>query len=162
MKRSIFAALAATALVGVASAKAETLQATWALDEFGVVATWDQSSDPAPLDYATGLGTKIAIWDFSSAYVGPYTAIVYFNASTGDTFVTPDGAYYVGGPQAYLGSEDAPMFAPGVFHGTYDTLASTLTLTAVPEASTWALTVAGFAATAALSFYRRRRVSLVG
>ena len=64
-------------------------------------------------------------------------------------FETVDGLYSVVGPRVYSGPESAPVFAPGVFAGTDVTngMSGTLTVTVVPEASTWAMMFIGFAGT---------------
>jgi hypothetical protein len=71
-----------------------------------------------------------------------------------------DAVYYnLFGPQLYGGFEFHPTFVPGIYTGfyneytgNYDTV--TLTVTNVPEPSTWAMMLAGFAA---LGFVGYRR-----
>ena len=164
------AAFAASVLLAAAvSASAETLEAAWTFVPAGgpatTIATWEQDSAPTPAGYVTGEATVVPIWDFV-AYepVGSLTAIVYYTSSfIPVTFSTaPLGGFYLAGPQAYAGSEAAPQFAPGSFSGLFEgELPSTLTFTAVPETSTWAMMLAGFAGLGALSFRVRRR-ALIG
>lgn len=170
MNRALTAAFAASVLFAAAvSASAETLEAAWTFVPDGgpitTIATWQQDSAPTPLGYVTGEATIVPISDFV-AYepVGSLTAIVYYNS----TFIpvtlstAPLGGVYLSGPQAYVGSEAAPQFAPGSFSGLLEGESpSTLTFTVVPEASTWAMMLAGFAGLGALSF-RVRRGALIG
>jgi len=170
MNRALTAAFAASLLFAAAvSASAETLEATWTFVPGGgsttTVATWEQDSEPTPAGYVTGEATVVPIWDFVAYQpVGSLAAIFYYTSSfIPVTFSTaPLGGVYFAGPQAYVGSEAAPQFAPGSLSGLFQgELPSTLTFTVVPEASTWAMMLAGFAGVAALSFRVRRR-ALIG
>ncbi len=161
------AALAATILFGAASARAEVLEATWTFSPDGspvTIATWEQDSAPTPLQSAPGVATEIPISDFvdSLGVIGPLASITYYNSSAYSYIFStlPLGGIYVNGPQAYTGSEAAPQFAPGTFSGTVvdgDVSApSTLTLTAVPEPSTWVMLIAGFVGLSAVQLGRCR------
>lgn len=58
-----------------------------------------------------------------------------------------DQSYYsLTGVQLYTSPEDSPMFLPGVYSMYNDVTGNTdiVTLTAVPEISTWAMILAGF------------------
>jgi hypothetical protein len=165
MNRALTAAIAAMGLFAAASASAETLEATWTYSPSGTpvtIATWEQDSAPTPVSFGLGEGTEIPISDFVAyAPIQTVTSITYYNNGfTPVIFSTiPLGGIFVVGPQAYTGSEDAPQFAPGSFSGNLDgddTLLSTLTLSAVPEPSTWALLIAGFAGLGAASVGWRR------
>jgi len=157
---------AALTLTGAASTKAETLLVTWTEPSQGVVASWEQSATPTPLLYQTGQFTDLPITDFTSTgavTIGPYTDIYWFNGglsaggiSTGGLFTTPDGYFVLVGPQAYTGPESAPAFQTGTYQGEdyFNNFASaTVTIAAVPEASTWAMMLAGLAG---LGYARRR------
>ncbi len=94
---------------------------------------------------------EIPISDFVDFLgIGTLASITYYNNSSYPYIfsIIPMGAIYVTEPQAYTRSEAAPQFAPGTFTGTVvdgDVSApSTLTLTAVPEPSTWVMLIAGF------------------
>ena len=160
------AALAATILFGAASARAEVLEATWTFSPAGTpvtVATWEQDLAPTPLASAPGVGTEIPISDFVDFLgIGTLASITYYNNSSYPYIFStvPLGGIHVTGPQAYTGSEAAPQFAPGTFTGTVvagDVSApSTLTLTAVPEPSTWVMLIAGFVGLSAVQLGRWR------
>jgi len=166
MNRMLTAAFAASVLVAAAvSASAETLEATWTFVPSGgsttTIATWDQDSAPTPAGYVTGEATVVPIWDFVAYQpVGSLAAIFYYNSSfVPVTFSSaPLGGVYLAGPQAYAGTEAAPRFAPGSFSGLFQGESpSALTFTVVPETSTWAMMLAGFAGLGALSFRSRRQ-----
>jgi hypothetical protein len=58
-----------------------------------------------------------------------------------------DQSYYsLTGAQLYTGPEDSPVFLPGVYNMVNDLTGNTdlVTLTAVPEISTWTMILAGF------------------
>jgi hypothetical protein len=160
------AALATIVLFGAASAGAETLEATWTYSPAGTpvtVATWEQDSAPTPLDYVLGVGAEIPISDLVEFVpIGTPASITYYNNSAYPIIFStvPLGGIYVTGMQAYTGSEAAPQFAPGSFSGTvfYGDFSapSTLTLTAVPEPSTWVMLIAGFVGLGAAYVGRRQ------
>jgi hypothetical protein len=163
MSRALTAGFAAIGMFVAASAGAETLDVTWAVSPYGVVATWQQDSAPSPISYAPDVGTEVQIWNFETDVPIPtLSSIVYYNSSEGVIFSTEIfGGYYVNGPQAYAGSEAAPQFAPGSFSGYFEgnpDNPSTLTF-AVPEPSTWALLIAGFAGLGCAYFGGRRAVA---
>jgi PEP-CTERM motif len=172
MHRRLIAALAAIGLVAAAPASAETLEVTWSIFSSGetfTLATWDQDSAPTPVFSVGGIVTEVAVSDFVSYFPGiPIsTSIFYFASGLGATFSTvfDDGFGQTGG-QAYTGSEATPQFAPGSFSGLAfvpggpPSDPSTLTF-AIPEPSTWALMLAGFAGVGAMSFGMRRRAAPV-
>jgi hypothetical protein len=127
------------------AAQASTLFFSYS-ESGGIDFSFEQSSDPTPLFSSPDLTqTPVSDW---TGNIGPYSSIVWWNAkkATG-MFDTSDGSYVVVGPQVYSGPESAPVFAPGVFAETdnTDSLSGTLTVTSVPEASTWALMLVGLA-----------------
>jgi hypothetical protein len=143
-------ALGATLALSSASAQAETLIVDWTESSVGISASWEQSSTPTPISYTSDSITIVPISDFTSTgsqTVGPYTEIDWYSTSFGGLFVTPDSVYAVNGPQAYTGPESAPVFSTGSYTGFDNSTVAlaTVTLSAVPEPSTWAMMLLGFA-----------------
>ncbi len=149
-----------------AAAHAETLIVTWTESTAGISASWEQSSSPTPITYVSGTYTDVPISDFTSTGatpVGPYTNISWVNGANDGLFFTPDFAYLISGSpgeQAYSGDESAPVFLTGAYYGIDDTTGAdaTVTISGVPEISTWAMLVFGFAALG-LAGYRSSRPS---
>lgn len=136
------------------AAQAETLTVTWTESTLGISVSWEQSSTPTPIDFISGVFTDVAISDFTSTgatSVGPYTDIVWVNGSFGGLFHTPDSSFIVFGPQTYSGDESAPTFLTGVYNGTNLGTGADAKVTIsggaspVPEISTWAMMLSGFA-----------------
>ena len=153
-----------------AAAQAETLTVTWTEPSLGIDVSWEQDSSPTPLFAISGSFTDVAISDFSSTgttVVGPYTDIVWNNLNFGGLFNTPDGMYVVQGnpsAQAYSGDESAPTFLTGTYPGMNLNTGADATVvissggppSTVPEPSTWAMMLVGFAGLA-FTGYRASR-----
>ena len=115
--------------------------------------------------------TDVAISDFSSTgttVVGPYTDIVWQNLSLGGLFHTPDDMFVVvGNPsaQAYSGDESAPTFLTGTYPGMNIGTGADATVvisssgppSTVPEPSTWAMMLVGFAGLAFAGYRASRK-----
>jgi PEP-CTERM motif len=154
-------ALVITLVVSAESAQAETLLVTWTESSLGVSASWEQSSTPTPNSYSIGYFTDVPIWDFTSTgttTVGPYSDIIWYNSGLLGGFNTPDNAYGVVGMQVYSSQESAPMFGTGVYgeFDAYNGAAATVMIADIPEPSTWAMMMLGFAGLA-FAGYRRAR-----
>jgi len=81
---------------------------------------------------------------------------VFFYVSTSDGgFQTGPFGIRVTGPQIYTGTLSAPIFSVGKF--VLDS--GTLTVTAVPEPSTWAMMLAGFAGLGFAGYRATRRTT---
>jgi hypothetical protein len=94
-----------------------------------------------------------------SVYFGFYSVAATIEGSPSDLFGLDfynasneggllDQSYYsLTGAQLYTGPEDSPMFQLGVYSMNNDLTGNTdiVTLTAVPEISTWGMILAGFA-----------------
>jgi hypothetical protein len=158
-------------MMAPAAARAETLLFSWSMPAEGVQVSWEQDSNPTPLVVYPGQYTLVPVFDFHSTgttVISPaYTDMTWFNVSQGGGFTTPAPAYSffpVPASQQYTGPESAPVFGPGTYSGTeYVTGATDVTLkisaiSVVPELSTWAMMVLGFAG---LGFagYRRNKNS---
>jgi hypothetical protein len=151
------------------AARAATFTVTWTEPSLGISVSWEQSSAPTPIDFISGAFTDIAVSDFTSTgstTVGPYTDIVWVNSSFGGLFHTPEepvATYIVIGPQAYSGDESAPTFLMGVYDGTNlgTGAAAIVTISSgaspVPEISTWAMMLLGFAGLAFAGYRASRR-----
>ena len=149
-----------------AAARAETLTVTWTESTFGISVSWEQSSTPTPLDAISGVFTDVAVSDFTSTgntSVGPYTDIVWVNGGFGGLFHTPDNVYIVFGPRTYSGDESAPTFLTGVYNGTDlgTGVDAIVTISGgaspVPEISTWAMMLLGFAGLGFAGYRASRR-----
>jgi hypothetical protein len=136
--------------LSVTPAFAELLNFSWEYAP-GEVATWSQPSDPTPLFSDLGAFTRVAVSGGTTTSQGPFSRIDF------DSEESLDGGLEIGsstffveaeGVQIYTGSEAAPMFSPGKYLvetvGTGD-LAFVVVTAAVPEASTWAMMLIGFA-----------------
>lgn len=131
-----------------------------------ITASWDQSSNPTPITMngttQTDVSTDVPVWNYTASYPcqSCVTDVVWYNpdAGMGGGLSTGDYVINVVSDQAYSGGEFNPSFAVGVFPGTdYTTGGSaTITIRAVPEASTWALMLLGFAGLG-LAGYRASR-----
>ncbi len=143
--RSSLAAIVTAAAFATGAAQASTLLFSYS-ESGGIDFSFEQSSNPTPIFSFTGALTQVPVSDWTGN-IGPYSSIVWWTAAASGMFETVDGLYSVVGPQVYSGPEGAPVFAPGVFAGTDVTngLSGSLTVTAVPEASTWAMMLIGFA-----------------
>ena len=175
---SVFtAAFAAVVLIASGiSAGAATLDVTWIAAFNNVaspIATWHQDTSPTPIGFATGEATVVPISDFVAynfgayAPVGTVDLITYYNSAVipSTTLSTvPFGGIVFSGPQAYTGSEAAPQFAPGAIYGLFegDANVPSLLIFSVPEPSTWALMLAGFASLGVWSFRMRRQGAVLG
>lgn len=147
-------------------ARAGTLLVTVTAPSIGVDVTWEQSTNPTPIAATNGNNTDVAVSNFHSTgatSVGPYPDVIWFNISQGGGFTLGTAAflaYSIAGPQAYTGSESAPVFAPGSYSGTefFSGAAATYTLAAVgapgPIPGTGA---AALAALALAGLYARAR-----
>ena len=105
------------------------------------------SSNPTPIMYSEGYFTQVGTTEITGA-PGQFAQVNFYNESGAGGFNDDaDGYGYAGGQslmfQVYTGTEDAPMFAPGVYQFyNYDTYVGgeTLTVTSVtPEPSSLVL-----------------------
>lgn len=111
----------------------------------GINFSFDQASNPVPLGEDGGIFTIIPVSNWSGN-VGPFSSIVWYNATDLGLFDTADHSTAVYGPQVYSGTEANPVFAPGQFTGIDHDNGNTGTLVvtaAVPEPSAWAFMVVG-------------------
>lgn len=133
-------------------------------------ASWDQSSTPTPLSVGPGFSTDVLVSNYIPLYTPAVTDVTWYNSIAGGGAAAASGALNVMfdpsvnggiGGQVYFGDESAPTFAVGVYTGFVDVntgYAATITITSVPEASTWALMLLGFAGLG-LAGYRASRKS---
>lgn len=126
-------------------------------------ATFELPPSPVPDSNVAGQyfivdSVPAKIGDNEQTNLGPMT---FYAAPHGG--LTAGGLYDLRGDQLYTGGESDPTFTPGVY-----TLANSVsesidfvTLTAVPESSTWAMLLMGFAGLG-LGRYRRARRRAAG
>ena len=153
MKTWIGVAVGGGAMIAAGCAGATVLVATYSDSDYS--ASWEQDSNPVPASFTAGEGATIPIWD-AAGNLGLGSALTYFSASENGGF----GPTY--GPQIYAGPESAPVFSVGAYTGLGEAPGGgsgvlTLVAAGVPEPSTWAMLLAGFAGLGALSLGARRR-----
>ena len=84
--------------------------------------------------------TIVPVSDGASS-VGSFTYVTFASQTGGFLIEVSSNDLLDHGPRIYTGTETNPIFSPGVF--VLDS--GTLTVTAVPEPSTWAMMLLGFA-----------------
>ncbi len=165
MRRTLATLAIASMALAATPSSGSTLLVEWTESGAGIDASWNEDSNPVPDGY-NSLGAVVSIWNFASTgstSVGPYSFIIWYNADNYGLFDTPNSFYSLYGDQAYTGPESAPVFETGVYQGTdYTTgAAATVTISSVPEASTWALMVLGFSGLG-IAGWRARRTAAAG
>jgi PEP-CTERM motif len=174
--RSMFfgATLAATALLPVA-AQASLLSFDIS-GPLGYDATFNLDSNQVPTGTDVGNGlvapyyaNVVGVENNASKIFGYITflPIAIFGGLSAATLPGDAGiiAFDLAGDQIYSGTPSAPFFAPGVFALTQygaDENKYTLTISAVPEPSTWAMMILGFAGIGAMTYRRRKSAMLAG
>jgi hypothetical protein len=156
MKKIVCTVAAATAIFASTCAGAAILEVHYVGDGFDV--SWEQSSTPTPISFVPS-GMEVAVTDFTGA--GPYAAIDYFT-SPGGGFETPDFLINVLGPQLFSGTTINPVFSVGSFslHNDNESDAGVITFSAVPEPSTWAMMLLGFAGLGLAGYRALRRTAV--
>jgi hypothetical protein len=164
LSKLIGAALGAALIALSVSAKAETIRARWETDSESF--WWYQDTNPTPNSYDLGSSTTVPIW---GANPSPEIASIQFlNSSQGGGFISEYGIFIATDEQLYSGTEDHPVFTAGASYSLYDlityevgTLQFLLTAAPpVPETSTWAMMLGGFAGLSALAIAKRRRAHI--
>ncbi len=161
--RNISAAALAGCVLTAGGAKATTLDFVYQADLgfFLIDASWTQPSNPSPISAASGEFTDIAVSNGVFAFGAPgsltpgtFSDVDFYNAAysgplgPGGFEAGPVGDF---GPQLFSSDETAPVFAPG----TYTLAEGVLSVTAVPEPSTWGLMLLGFGGLGGLLRSRR-------
>lgn len=167
------AASAAVLFCGAAAAHADMLKFTW-VDASGTDFSFFQDSNPTPTGYDDTY-TEVHISGWTGAIsdaiepVGSFSAMDWIPSSDNGGFELFDdlGNFQVSvtGPQVFGGSDQAPVFAPGVFSGTegFTNADGTLTITeatapgGVPEPTAWAMLLIGVGAIGVAMRTARRR-----
>ena len=153
------AAGAAVAIAGTASATSLKFSYYGGYEFLVAVgANWTQSSTPNPISYDTGSDTDVAasggdvllFLGFLPFDPGSISSVEFNSAANGGGF--SDGSLVsVSGPQIYTGTEANPVFTPGV----YDFSDGVLTISDVPEPTTWTMMILGIGGVGAMM--RRRK-----
>jgi hypothetical protein len=119
------------------------------------------SANPTPSGYA--LGSDFALGPLTQITNGALVKDFYYFYSTAAGGAFNDNSYYNDyGAQLYSGPESSPTFILGstsaynYASGNTDTIR----ITSVPEASTWVLMLAGFAALGFAGYRRNKGVAL--
>ena len=137
-------AAAVAAALSVTPAFAEILNFSWEYAP-GEVATWSQPSDPTPLLFDLSF-TRVAVSGGTTTSHGPFLRVDFYSSDE-------NGGLEVGnieseGSQIFTGPVDAPIFSPGryfVFTEGSEVESFVVVTAAVPEPSTWAMMLIGFA-----------------
>jgi hypothetical protein len=143
------AAAAVVAALSVTPAFAEILNFSWEYAP-GEVATWSQPSNPTPIVNGPDVFTAIGVNNGTSNQ-GTFAFVVYDSLDADGGLAIAGLEITATGVQIYTGSEAAPIFSPGRYLvetvGTGDEafVVVTAATPAVPEPSTWAMMLIGFA-----------------
>ena len=142
------AAAAVVVALSVTPAFAELLNFSWEYEP-GEVATWSQPSDPTPLLFDSDF-TRVAVSGGTTTSQGPFPRIDFFSSDEngGLELALMNDTIESEGAQIFTGTVDAPIFSPGRYEiqteGSED-FSFVVVTAAVPEASTWAMMLIGFA-----------------
>jgi hypothetical protein len=147
---------ASVSLVWATSASADLLHYTL---DFSDPATPDISWDlsrPLQLSGSDGSITFSVSLIFNASI--PLNDITFYSAAGGGGLESP-GAFDLEGPQLFTGSVLAPTLLEGVFdlHGAGTNTATLSVTAAVPEPSTWAMMILGFAGVSFMAYRRSRK-----
>jgi hypothetical protein len=107
---------------------------------------FDLPQDPSPDAYA--LGDSFSFFNVTATFDGSKTEldeVDFLNTSSNALDLIPDSFGSFFGDQLYTGLESAPTFKIGSFDIGTGEMDYTLTIESVPEPSTWALMLLGFA-----------------
>jgi hypothetical protein len=108
----------------------------------GDFATWTQPSDPTPVEFKDQFSTEVQVTNGTSNK-GGFSSVEFDSNDIIDGGFFIDAAGLFGtGPTLYTGPESAPIFRAGDFLVSTGSLTGTA---AVPEPSTWAMMLIGFA-----------------
>jgi hypothetical protein len=157
--------------LSAARAQAETLLFTLTGQD---AESWTQDSSPTPYIYNSGSYTQISVTNGLATQVGgasvsynfPYVQFYPVNSSFfGGMNDWPADTIFTSGAQIYGGSEAVPTFSPGFFtlvgtNGDADYLTISA-VSAVPEPSTWAMMLLGFAGLGFMAYRRKSKPTLM-
>jgi uncharacterized protein YjiS (DUF1127 family) len=157
IKSAIFLAAFAS-LAWTTSASAELLHYT--LDFINPATpdiSWDLNSNPTPSISDANLSfTLDSIANTSSN--NPFN-LEFFNSGNGGGLAAT--GFDLAGPQLYSGPESSPTLLAGTFNltpdGGSDVTAQLVVAAAVPEPSTWAMMILGFAGVGFMAYRRKSR-----
>ncbi len=155
LKSLLLAGVAAAffSVAGAAPAQATVLNFDLAVSN-GDDSTWTLPSAPVPIFYDTTI-TRI-----DTSFTGTYSGLPFVTFAAGGGVTASFGTDEFNGSQIFGGTTAAPTFAPGVFDltGSFGDVVddtAVLTVTAVPEAATWAMMLVGLGVIGAVA--RRRQ-----
>ena len=122
--------------------------------------TFELPASPTPTQFTTNFAFEVG--DTPALVGGSATTLdglSFYNAAAGGGLI--DTTYFdLSGAQYYTGTEASPTFVPGIYTGQsnfysggVDTV--TIALAPVPEPSTWAMMLAGFASLGLAGFRAR-------
>ena len=159
--RTILVGLVAIAALSVAPARAELLYFSYVGATSGMnsgdTASWIQLSNPTPLAVESGIFTNVLVSDGMTNF-GPTRNVVSFvggppSCCGGFGTDGENGGVGDAGVQIFAGSFEMPIFSVGTFNMD----SGTLTVTAVPEPSTWAMMLIGLLGLGYAGHRRSRR-----
>ena len=154
------AVLSAVVIALCGSARAGTLDVTWT--EPGESASWQQSTNPTPIAIV-GDYTEVPVSDASPSSI---SGIFYYTPVADGGF--EDNKFFIvtSGDQVFSGSLAAPVFSAGqylqldLFTGQFGFLTFTAVSGSVPEPSTWAMMLIGFAGLGFVGYRASRRTKV--
>lgn len=142
----------AIGFASISFAQASTLK-------FSVVETWYSTDQPVTDSYSFTLPNPPDVQAYVIDDYFQTDGYWFFNDFNNGGFTNaPTGIYYEG-PQLYSGPENSPAFLFGTFDlvGFYDPVFATVTITSVPEPSTWALMLVAFGGLGFAGYRRKLR-----
>jgi hypothetical protein len=156
----IGAALVASILITAGAQAATELKIT--ISGTGDPTTvFDVLANPTPSYYVPG--SNFALGPLTQITNGSLVTDYYYFYSTAQGGALSDNSYYNdGGAQLYSGPESSPTFILGstIAYNYASGNTDNISITSVPEASTWVMMLAGFAALGFANYRRNRGAAL--
>ncbi len=146
-------------------AGAEMLDFSWVGTgtDSGDSASWTQPSNPTPVS-TTAFSTFIDVTNAASTN-GSFSVVEFYTSGSifnGGFAADADPAIFDFGAQLFTGTEATPMFSAGVTALDSGNLTVTvLTGAAIPELSTWAMMLMGFAGVGFVGYRRTVKTRLI-
>jgi hypothetical protein len=162
---NVLGCLAVSALLSFSAAPANAELYTFAVDLKGGP-DFSFTLDKSPTPDFVNLGSGFSIYDVTTT-IGTFSEIFFYAPIAGNGFTIMDGEVPFLDSSSeqllYQGPEDAPTFLTGTyvllnFFGDAE-IGSVTISAAVPEASTWAMMILGFAGVGLMTYRRRKTVA---
>jgi PEP-CTERM motif len=144
--RRLLGIVAGAAALAFAAGGARATELVFTITGAGNTITFDLPQDPTPDSYTLGqFFTFDSVDGTSDGTPRVFDGATFWNPDqdTGDLHLDDFSPFF--GDILYTGSESSPTFKTGTFDIGDGELGYTLTISAVPEPSTWGLMLLGFA-----------------